>query len=87
MDTTTQHIIDTALSYHRHNALAPALDAVDEALRTHAGARLDFGARGSSALDAGTPFGMLLREAFGGATQDEAIDAFAARYHLQLKPS
>jgi hypothetical protein len=86
IDTTTQHIIETALSYHRHNALAPALDAVDEALRAHAGAELDFGGTGgSSALGEDTAFGTLLREAFGGATQDDAIDAFVARYRLTLK--
>jgi hypothetical protein len=83
MDAETRKIIDNALKVRERRLDQSATEVLDEVMRDHHGAVLDFDSPDGSQIGQDSPFGALVREDFGGADQAAAIAQFVKRYGLR----
>lgn len=83
MDAETRKIIDNALKVRERRLDQAAIAVLDEVMRDHHGAALDFDSAGGNLIGQDSPFGALVREAFGGTDQAAAVAQFAKRYGLR----
>lgn len=88
MDRTADQIVSAALELTRTRPDMPEIDVLDAAMRGHHGSEPSFevlpGQPFSDWTDDESPFGQLLRRAFGPAIGDQqkVIDGYAERYRL-----
>jgi hypothetical protein len=88
MDRTADLIVSAALELVKARPDLPALDVLDAAMRGHHGTEPNFeappGQTFSDWTDDESPFGQLLRRAFGSAVGDtqKVLDTYSQRYRL-----